>query len=306
MVDQSLILIFQKPELYFFPHYKDIVFAPYERREKTPLYYLYRCMNLLKLPFSSFFWGEWKKHIPTAKRVIIFDYGYQNCMENYIKKINPNCEVLLFCWNKIDKYHNSHSKFTDKTKIYSTDKGDCEKYNLKYNHIFYPTALHEEWNPNVANKLYFIGADKGRAEKLLAFHHLFKKCGLESNIRIFSKESDNSYLNKYKEILVDKSINYSEYISEICNNGILLDITQEGQRAITMRVLESIVYAKKLITTNAEVKSFPFYNEHNILLIDFNNIPSAEEIKSFLSAPFIPYTEEQLYGISFEHWIKNF
>ena len=131
MVDQSLILIFQKPELYFFPHYKDIVFAPYERREKTPLYYLYRCMNLLKLPFSSFFWGEWKKHISIAKRVIIFDYGYQNCMEKYIKKANPNCEVLLFCWNKIDKYHNNHSKFTDKTKIYSTDKGDCEKYNLK-------------------------------------------------------------------------------------------------------------------------------------------------------------------------------
>ena len=202
--------------------------------------------------------------------------------------------------------HNNNSKFPIKSNIFSTDKGDCEKYNLKYNHIFYPIELHKDWDPSVSNNVYFIGADKGRAEKLLSFHQLFKSCGLSSNIHIFSSTKDPAYLDRYHEILTNTPINYAEYIKEILQNGILLDINQKGQRAITMRVLESVVYSKKLITTNSEVKSFPFYNRNNILLIDADTMPSAKTIQDFVSMPFIPYTDEQLYEISFEHWIKGF
>ena len=306
-MEKNFLLIFQKPELYFFPHYKDFVYAPYNRKEKTPLYYFYRGMNMLKFPCSSFFWGDWKKHITSLKKIIIFDFGYQNCMERYIKKINPDCEVFLFCWNKIDKYHNSNFKFSFKSNIYSTDKGDCEKYNLKYNHIFYPIDIHEKWNPKLYNNLYFIGADKGRAETLLKIHKLLKECGLESDIKIFSNNNNPVYLNKYHELLTDKPINYAEYIQKVRKNGILLDIVQKGQRAITMRVLESVVYSKKLITTNMEVQHFSFYNKNNILLIDdINNLPTVDSIKAFVAKPFIPYTDEQLYEIGFDHWLSGF
>lgn len=306
MNSKDTLLIFQNPKLYFFPHYQEMVYAPYDRRERTPLYYLYRVMNLLKLPCSSFFWGKWKNQIKSVNKVIIFDYGYQNCMEKYIKKVNPSCKVFLFCWNKIDKYHNNNTKFTDKSYIYSTDKGDCDKYNIKYNHIFYPTELHEPWNPDTAEKLYFIGADKGRAEKLLSLHRLFTESGLKSSLQVFSNEKDSAYRNKYHEILTDKPINYTEYINNVRKSGILLDISQRGQRAITMRVLESVVFSKKLITTNAEVKNFSFYNENNILVIDSEKLPSPTDICEFISKPFIPYTDEQLYDISFEHWIEGF
>lgn len=302
----EIILIFQKPELYFFPHYKDLVYAPYDRKEKTPLYYMYRCMNILKLPISSFFWGKWKNQLSNAKKVIIFDYGYQNCMEKYIKKINPSCEIFLFCWNKIDKYHNNNTKFTIKSNIFSTDKGDCEKYNLKYNHIFYPTELHEEWNPDVKNNLYFIGADKGRADELLSLHHLFISCGINSNIQMFSNEKSSEFRNKYGEILTTTSINYTEYINNVRKAGILLDINQKSQRAITMRVLESVVYSKKLITTNQEVRSFSFYNKNNILIADSETPLSANMIRDFIEMPFQPYSPEVLYEIGFEHWINGF
>ena len=43
------------------------------------------------------------------------------------------CEVYLFCWNKIDKYHNNNSKFTIKSNIYSTDRGDCDN---AYRYLF--------------------------------------------------------------------------------------------------------------------------------------------------------------------------
>ena len=227
-------------------------------------------------------------------------------MEKYIKKLNPSCEVILFCWNKVDRVRTNGLRFPIRDKIYSTDPGDCEKYGFKYNHIFYPTDLREAYNPEVSNKLYFIGSDKGRAKSLLYLKRYFEKSGLDVNISVLSQNRDSEYRKKYSEILTDRSLSYDEYISEVKNNGILLDICQSSQRAITMRVLESVVFSKKLITTNQEVCSFPFYNENNILVIDLKNLPGIKEIKRFKEKPFIPYTDEQLYGISFEHWLKSF
>lgn len=306
MEKTDTILIYQKPEMYFFPIYKDIVFPPYDRKEKTPLYYFYRCMNLLKIPASSFFWGSWKKHIVSAKKIIIFDYGYQNCMEKYIKKVNPDCKIYLFCWNKIDRYHNNNSKFTIKTNIYSTDKGDCEKYGLKYNHIFYPTQLHTGWNPETSEKIYFIGSDKGRGKTILALHNYFKKCGLESNIKLLSDNKDRNYRALLSEILYDKPLNYDKYLEEMKQNGILLDINQKNQRAITMRVLESVVFSKKLITSNSNVKNFSFFKNGNILLINLHKLPDRSELTAFVKKPFVPYTKEQLLEIDFNHWINGF
>jgi len=283
-----------------------MIYAPYDRKEKTLFYYIYRCLNLLKLPFSSFFWGAWKDKLSNVEKVIIFDYGYQNCMEKYIKKINPHCEVNLFCWNKIDRYHKSGLKFTDKTRIYSTDPGDCEKYGFKYNHIFYPSELHEDWNPELSDRVYFIGADKGRASSLLSLKSLFEQCGLKTDISVISSNCNPDYLNQFSSILSDKPITYSQYISEIKKNGILLDICQKDQRAITMRVLESVVYSKKLITTNPEVKNFSFYKPENILIIDLTNLPGPEDLRDFISKSFIPYSREELDEIGTEHWLKGF
>ena len=39
-----------------------------------------------------------------------------------------------------------------------------------------------------------------------------------------------------------------------------------------MRTFESVGSGKKLITTNSEIKKYPFYNPNNIFVIDRNNI----------------------------------
>lgn len=55
----------------------------------------------------------------------------------------------------------------------------------------------------------------------------------------------------------------------------LLDDTDINQQGLTQRVFDSLILQKKLITTNANVASYDFYNPNNILIIDRNivNIP---------------------------------
>ena len=60
---KDTILIFQQPELYFFPNLKDIVFPPFGVPQKSFRYLVYKALYLLRIPACSVFWGDWKKHI---------------------------------------------------------------------------------------------------------------------------------------------------------------------------------------------------------------------------------------------------
>lgn len=302
---KDTILIFQQPELYFFPHFKDIVFSPFGIPEKGFRYLIYKALYVLRIPLCSVFWGDWKKHIKEAKQVIIFDYGYQAGMEQYIKKVNPSCQVYLFIWNIIDKKHKNHKLFTDKNAIYSTDRGCCKTYHFKYNHMFYTRDYYKPYSAKYKNRLFFLGVDKGRTPYLSALKRKLEKSGLICDIRVVEKSNRYSRNPSLSGIVTKTSLSYEEYCREIRHSGVLLDINQKGQRALTMRVMEAIYFSKKLITNNVDIVHYPFYNENNIYLLPkkLSQI-SAEEIRSFLDKSFQPYTEEILSYYDFEHW-KN-
>jgi len=307
MSDKETILIFQKPDLYFFPHYSAITFKPYDISERSLSYIIYKLLYLCRIPLCSYFWGGWKKYIPTAKRVIIFDYGYQRGMEQYIHKKNPDCKVFLFMWNKADAAHKNHTIFSDKSTIYSTDPGDCRFYNLKYNHIFYPIEYAQTYSEQYNNQLFFLGADKNRAPLIKRLYDLLTQSGLDCDIRILSKNTDSNYRKEFSDILTSHSLSYEEYLKELKHCGLLLDIVQNGQQALTMRVLESVFMSKKLITNNQDIKNYDFYHPNNILIlpetIDDSLIPI---IKEFLGKPFKSYDKELLQCYDFYHWLTNF
>ncbi|MCM1044803.1 MAG: hypothetical protein NC417_04770 [Candidatus Gastranaerophilales bacterium] len=305
--NQDTILIFQKPELYFFPHYQDIVFSPFGIPEKSFRYLIYKLLYVLHLPCCSIFWGDWKKHLKDAKQVIIFDYGYQAGMETYIKKRYPSCQVSLFFWNIITKRQKNHKLFTDKNAIYSTDKGCCQTYHFKYNHIFYTKDYYQPYSPEFQNHLFFMGVDKGRALFLRSLKDILEKSGLVCDIRVITKVKDRAYKNALNGILTDHSLSYPDYCENIRRCGVLLDVNQEGQTALTMRVLESIYFSKKLITNNEDIVHYNFYHENNIFVLpkELSQI-STTEIRSFLEKPFLPYSEEILDYYDFEQWKNRF
>lgn len=300
------IIVFQKPELYFFPHYKEFVFSPFGVPERSMRYFLYRLLHLLHIPCCSLFWGEWKEHIKQARQVILFDYGYQRGMETYIRRINPQCKVYLFFWNRVNRYNKAHLRFTDSEAVFSTDPGDCKRYGLRYNHIFYPGEFFAPFDPKVQTKLFFLGADKGRAPYLASLKGILEQGGLTCDIRVLSSSKDEDYLKSIEGILTDTPLSYPEYLEQLTQYGVLLDVNQAGQEALTMRVMEAVYLSKKLITNNRHITDYDFYNPDNILLLPEEGLPSADEISAFLKKPFRPYAPSVLEAYSFEHWLAGF
>lgn len=302
------ILLFQEPERYFFPQMHGIVYAPLRIRNVRLRFWLY--LIVYRFPFLCVpvLFGPWKYKIRTARQVILFDFGYIPGIESYIRRINPSCRVFLFYWNMITKSSRSYQIFSDPDSIYSTDQRDCKKYGLRYQHIFYFRAAdkgHSQGGEEYGNRLFFFGLDKGRGTRLLRLKRALEAGGLQCDLSVFSESHNKKYRASIAEILAKQMLSYEEYCSRLERCGILLDINQTGQTALSMRVMEALFYSKKLITSNREIAAYDFYDENNILILD-GRMPDPEILRDFIKKPFHPYSGEALYRYSYEHWKEQF
>lgn len=303
-MNRDTILLFQEPERYFFPHMKGIAYAPFRIRNQKLRYWLYLAAKRFPFLCAPFLFGRWKHLLANAQLVVFFDFGYVPGIERYIRRKNPDCRVCLFYWNIISKNCRNLRTFSDPDSIYSTDRKDCKKYGLHYNHIFYYSRKPAVWQNKCANHLYFLGLDKGRGAELLKLKKLLEAGGLICDIQVFCESHNRKYKDSVREILIQRPIPYPEYCRRLETCGILLDINQPGQAALSLRVMEAVFFNKKLITSNHAVSDCSFYHPDNILLLKRHTTP--EEIREFASRPFHPYGSAVRRQYGYQHWKEQF
>ena len=153
-------------------------------------------------------------------------------------------------------------------EVYSFEKEDCQKYNLKFiSNWIYP--IPKSSNQNNKYQLFNISSKDRRSTIISEIAMILKEKNINYKIIIYDKKKKNS----------DPNIEYtSKYISladvnDYANSAkVLLDINRKGQKGLTFRIFESLGLEKKIITTNADVKNYDFYNPNNILIIDEENV----------------------------------
>lgn len=184
-------------------------------------------------------------------------------------------------------------------EVFSFEKEDCKKYNLKF----------------VANWIY----TENKFEPTRNFkYEIFNISSKDKRLPILSKIAKNliSKNINYKFLVLDKNnpskdgeieffankIPLDEVSSLIAQSKTLLDINRNGQRGLTFRVLESLGLNKKLITTNRDILNYDFYNPNNILVIDEKN-PIIPE--TFFSNEYKKIPQNIYYKYSLEGWINQ-
>lgn len=149
-------------------------------------------------------------------------------------------------------------------EVYSFEKNDCKKNNLKFiTNWIYPVQADNSNNEKY--QLYNISSKDKRTALLSKIAVILKEKKIKYKIIIFHKK------NKIKDPNLEFTsvpIPLSEVNDNLYNSQILLDINRKGQNGLSFRVFESIGLEKKLITTNADIKNYDFYNSNNILIID--------------------------------------
>ena len=90
--------------------------------------------------------------------------------------------------------------------------------------------------------------------------------------------------------------------SYIINQKLFSTLTIPGKRGSRMRTFEAIGAGKKLITTNSEIKKYPFYNKTNFLVIDRKNIRLN---KDFFIEDYINIPDDLYEKCSIDGWLND-
>lgn len=158
------------------------------------------------------------------------------------------------------------------------DSKDAEKYNLMFINQFYrnPANSCDFRMTRTDNDFFFCGRDKGRMNVLQKMQKLLSSLG-------------------YCKFIIpgkNDAVPYLDYLEHLKKSRVLCDVTQKNQSGLTLRVLESLFFSKKIITNNEGVKEYDFYNPNNILI--YTNYKSKDDVQSFLMKPYEPVDSEIL------------
>lgn len=248
----------------------------------------FKALRKMNMSTMSIYYGDWKKELKNYTTVIAFDNGYNNLIGSYIKKKNPNCKLILWLWNPIIEYSKNFLASPYIDEIWTYDKEDAKKYNIKYNTQFYNKKI-ECPKVKIKQDITFLGMEKGRKNIINDLNKKFVQNDLTTKIHIIENEKD--------------SISYEEYLAMVGESKAILDIIMGDVTGLTLRCMEALFFNKKLITNNSDIENYDFYNPNNIFIIGKDNL---DNIKEFINKPYEPVDEKIIEYYEFEQWLKRF
>lgn len=205
-------------------------------------------------------------------------------MMEKIRKMNSKAKFVIYQWDseKNLPYVTEIHKFFD--ELYSFDLHDCEK-KKKYQFLplFY-TKLYEEIGEQSTGEYKYDCSYVGTAHP-----QKYKDINMMADQlkKVFPKQFVYHYMPSklkylYHKLLASefKYAKWSDFQTEkvpanqmmeiFKDSKCILDAPQAGQTGLTIRTIECLGAKRKLVTTNADIKRYDFYDPVNIIVFDEN------------------------------------
>ena len=215
-----------------------------------------------------------------AEYINIIDVNIIPHYLKWIKRHYPHAQINYIYDNMVGKARNiDPGQAPEGIRVWTYDDYDARKYGMRlYKNYWVNEKL---MKPKKSNKydVFFIGRDKGRAQKLLELERRLNEMGLTTKF-IITKDKKFSKEKPYYQ----PAISYEQVIDYDTSSRALLNITMENQEGVTMRDMESVAIGLKLITTNRNIRNKDLYHENNVFILgidDFDSLPS------FLNADYV-------------------
>lgn len=232
------------------------------------------------------------------------------------KKQQMKCECILYTWDSIA--NQSHPleirRYFD--YCFTFDSKDSEEYNMYLRPLFFRDPLKEvktQGNGRIEYDLLFLGT--AHTDRYEVSHKIMNWCAAHQvstyvyyyiqgrAVYWYKRAFDKSFKKFDYHQLSFRSLNVEEVKDLYGKSRVFLDINHPDQKGLTMRTLEAIGCGRKLITTNAEIKRYPFYHSDNILLIDREE-PHLE--KAFFDTNYVEHLSPNMYHrLTLKGWLED-
>jgi hypothetical protein len=265
----------------------------------TPMRALRRVHLGRKLPGHQLWFGEWSRQPEAFDRVVIHAANLHAPALTRLRRLWPAAEIIYWYWNPVSPREHPRCVPPGLCEQWSFDEDDCRRYGFSFNDQFYFTDLQLPDVP-VRNDAVFIGADKGRLQRILGVQDEFTRLGLSIDVHLVkSPDSDPRYRDLWRP-----NLTYSEVLAKIAGARAIVDLKQNGQSGLTLRPLEALTFGKKLITDDLTITGRDFYDPSTVFLVGQDD-PS--RLADFLhSQPNDPTGIERVQRYDFDRWLERF
>lgn len=234
-------------------------------------------------------------------------------LEKFIK-LQPKCQRIFYTWDSFGNHSHGLEILSYFDKKFTFDKKDAEKYNIGFRPLYFTDRYREIYESKTVKKieLLFLGtahsdryiisnqiAEWCNENKLTTFNYYYMQGRL---IYFYKKYFDQSFKMFDFKKLSFKSLMAKDIVQLYDQSNVVLDISHPGQSGLTMRTFETIGAGKKLITTNMDIKNYPFYNPKNIFVFDRNEIKLE---KDFFFNEYQPLENDLYEKCSIDGWIED-
>ena len=254
------------------------------------------------------------KHYDNVFVVGGMTFAFSAAMVKEIREMFPTAKFSLYQWDseKNLPYCTGIHPYFD--KIFSFDRYDCMRKNIyQFLPLFYTrnyaeigSAKNEEFAfdcsyVGTAHPQKFQGINMIAGEckyvfpKQYIYHYMPSKLKYVYH-KLTSPEYKHAKLSEFESQKLS-----AERIMEIFRDSkCILDAPQAGQTGLTIRTIECLGANRKLITTNADVKYYDFYDENNILIFD----GKIDESSAFFAEPYKNIPEDIYEKYSLSNWLN--
>ncbi|OXA92194.1 CgeB family protein [Flavobacterium hercynium] len=230
-----------------------------------------------------------------------------------LKDLNPGIIFLYYTFDSFENNPNGLDVLKNFDKKYTFDNQDSKLYNLSFRPLFFSDDYYKADNVSkIKYDLLFIGTAHSdryiigekisqwcEDKKLKSFMFYYSPSRL---VFLFFKLFDSSFQKfKYNKISFF-SLKHKQILDLYRQSKVILDVNHPNQRGLTMRVFEALGSGKKIMTTNKDIKKYPFFNENNIYVIDRNEIILNDQ---FFNLPFIDINERLYHKMSISGWLEE-
>lgn len=233
----------------------------------------------------------------------------------FLKKFNefnPNATKIFYSYDAASEYPKFLKLYPYFDRNFTFEPADAIEYDLHFRPLFFLEnyGLKRE-NQKLKFDLVFIGSAhtdryiigeevRANAERLKLKTYFYYYAPGKTTFalkKIFDKNLKKFDARK----LSFKKLQHSEIAAIYGNSFAVLDINKPYQKGLTMRTFEALASGKKLITTNSDIKNYPFYSAENIEIL---NREHSELSLHFFETSFKNIDNAVLAKMTLESWIE--
>ncbi len=242
--------------------------------------------KLFSLPFKSLVYKNifklnFKKDKPLC--VVLSAPWYDKQLIKFFRKRYPDCKIIIRFGDTVKTAlkNNVHLSLDiirndfDNAIVYNPD--DAKDYGFSFYPVGYSPIPKEELKVLPKSDVAFVGAAKDRLPLIRELYHRFTNAGLKCDFYVTEVPKEERLDDGI--IYADSPLSFPEYIAREIASDCLLEILQKGSTGRTYRMMEAIIYNKKLITNCPEIKDTKYFNKDYVLYFENESEITADFVK---------------------------